>query len=272
MVEKTDSRPGDCFDLKKFVDVVCPDCKFSGKPAFDAKCQRCGVELGVGTPSSLPSRKEEEEVIPMTCDTCGSGLNESQKFCTQCGDATVLAEQSSQCSFCSHSLSESESFCSRCGTSRGESVQVTPSVVEASDCPFCGSEIYEAACSGCGHSYLKRGYIEEEVANFYITLAILDEASNVKDLANHIVWGDQSQSVDLDTLRSTPPAWLPESLKEAWEHVVTENASPSYAVASRKFTDIVLESTRALAVEAPFVDDDPAEIVGEEFVDAREAL
>jgi DNA-directed RNA polymerase subunit RPC12/RpoP len=234
----------------------CVNCKFHGTAAFDSKCPQCGESM----------TKTESQVVPVTfykggntmnesnlCSNseCGATLHESMNFCTSCGNEATSVNESSDmwCNYCSKKLQEHELNCSRCGTSVYDVSESTESVNEGSvedsceigsACPSCGctSDSSSSSCSVCGMSNSPMSNEEADVELLTSLAFQVQEDTGVdvtKYVANHIIFGEDTEVLPISNIANNPLKWVPENLSSTWHKVVTESNATTYMDAAHLF-------------------------------------
>lgn len=72
---------------------ICPQCGDTIEVELPAACESCGVWLEPPIDSNGREIKLDNEGNPiLTCEECGVGLAEEDKFCRECGQITDLGQ------------------------------------------------------------------------------------------------------------------------------------------------------------------------------------
>lgn len=104
----------------------------------------------------------------VTCQNCGSEVNDEAKFCKNCGSEIVIEKETEEknefkfCSNCGFKMDKNIKFCPECGTSTTGVPQTSNSAVSSSDKNSVLAAILSFLIIGLGQIYLgltKRGLI-----------------------------------------------------------------------------------------------------------------
>ncbi len=172
--------------------------------------------------------KDSNENEIRECSSCSTEISEGEQFCSECGEAIseaapVAPEEpvTPHCSFCGLNVNESTEVCPRC--------DATIAVAEAKDDDEDDDDEDDQDGDEEGEERKvlndKAGAAKKEESAPEVVLSPIDEARLYVDLASqldkrqldelaaHIVWGTQQESVDT-------PRWLPTEYREDWAKMV----------------------------------------------------
>jgi hypothetical protein len=189
--------------------LTCGRCNTTDFPAFDGNCRFCAAPFSKKDGAVTNNENEIRE-----CSNCSTEISEGEQFCTGCGEQIAEAAPAApepvqpHCSFCGLNVTESTEVCPRCDS--------TIALGEAEDDDKDDKDDDEDGEDGDGERKIlkdKAGAAKEESApevvlsptdeaRLYVELASRLDKSQIDELAAHIVWSTQQESIET-------PRWLP---------------------------------------------------------------
>lgn len=176
----------------------------------------------------------------MICEKCGSEINETDKFCSNCGEEISFTENNI-CGKCGAEIGENDKFCSSCG----EKVNSNENVNQASglmSCPDCGNPVSKKAkaCPNCGCPVISMtpdGVIRIKLSNLIDT--ITKQSVSIKDENGRELWkGKAGQIAEIYFERQTQITIKYHTAANAWggscRGIVDPSKGTKYATTVRR--------------------------------------
>lgn len=161
------------------------------------------------------------------CSNCSTEISEGEQFCTGCGEQiaeaapTVPEPVQPHCSFCGLNVTESTEVCPRCDSTIALGEAEDDDEDDKDDDDKDGDEdedgerkiLKDKAGAAKEESAPEVVLSPTDEARLYVELASRLDKSQIDELAAHIVWGTQQESIET-------PRWLPAEYIGDWDKAV----------------------------------------------------